>query len=77
MAQHKSTQRILDCLTEGHCVMDDGDSGTVLVRMTRSQLLDLGVRGFTLSGCDGGVYQMAATGSALVDENPDAEVPGV
>lgn len=57
-AQGKSTQRILDCLTEGKCVMDDGDSGTVLVRMTRSQLLDLGVRGFTLSGCDGGVYVM-------------------
>jgi hypothetical protein len=58
VAQAKSTQRILDCLTEGKCVIDDGDSGTVLVRMTRAQLLDLGVRGFTLTGCENGVYVM-------------------
>jgi hypothetical protein len=48
---------------------------TMLVRLTRAQVLDLETRGFVFGQVDGETFQMM--GHAMPqDENPEGSVPG-
>ena len=70
-----STQRILDCLQEGRCVMEESREGTWTVRMSRAQVLDLKTRGFVFGEL--GDHSLLMVGSLEpADESPNAEVPG-
>ena len=72
-----STQRILDCLQEGRCVMEESREGTWTVRMSRAQVLDLKARGFIFGELgDHSLLMVGFPGPMPQDENPNGEVGG-